>query len=334
LRVCPFAGSLHGTNSNVRLAKRAVSGASSGALPEQKHHTPPRWFVDQPYLLLSLTSLFWAINIVLARHVAGHVPPLTLSCVRWLGVFVILLPFAWRPLKRDWPALRGHLPLLLLLSATGFAYNNAVSYWAMQYTEALNALLIQSAGPLFVALWSLLLFGVRLTAAQLAGIVISLAGVLTIILRGDLTALAGIRPNKGDVMFASSLMVFGLYSALMTRRPVTHHLSLLAFTTGCGSALLVPFAIWELSTGATLTPDVPTIATLVYVVIFPSALAYLFFNRGIALIGPNRAAPFLHLVPVFGSVLAITLLGEEPRLFHLTGYALVLAGVVIASRRG
>src|SRR5262249_18077009 len=162
---------------------------------------------------------------------------------------------------------------LLLLSATGFAYNNAVSYWAMQYTEALNALLLQSSGPLFVALWSLVLFGVRLTAAQLAGIVISLAGVLTIILRGDLMALAGIRPNKGDVMFVSSLLVFGLYSALMTRRPVTHHLSLLVFTTGCGSALLVPFATWELSTGATLTPDLVTIATLVYVVIFPSALA-------------------------------------------------------------
>ncbi|MBV9564596.1 MAG: DMT family transporter [Bradyrhizobium sp.] len=328
------AGVAHGTNSDVVLAKSDVSGASSGALPEQQHHPALRWLVDQPYLLLSLTSLFWAVNIVLARHVAGRVPPLTLSCVRWLGVFSLLLPFAWTHLRRDWPALRAHLPLLLLLSATGFAYNNAVSYWAMQYTEALNALLIQSSGPLFVALWSLVLFGARLTAAQFAGIVISLAGVLTIILRGDLTALAGIRPNKGDVMFASSLLVFGLYSALMTRRPVTHHLSLLAFTTGCGSALLVPFAVWELSTGPTLTPDLVTIATLVYVVIFPSALAYLFFSRGIALIGPNRAAPFLHLVPVFGSAMAILLLSEQPRPFHLIGYALVLAGVVIASRRG
>jgi drug/metabolite transporter (DMT)-like permease len=299
--------------------------------------TPPsplRRLIDQPYLLLSLTSLFWAGNIVLGRYVAGHVPPMTLSCVRWIGAFLMLWPFARPHLKRDWPRLRARLPLMVALSATGFAINNALSYRALQYTEALNALLIQSSGPLFVAVWSLLLFGVRLTWAQLAGITISLVGVLTIILRGDFTALAGIRFNKGDVMFAGALLAFGLYSAMMTRRPVTHQLSLISFTTLCGAALLLPFSIWELSTGVTFNYDLLTLATLAYVVIFPSTLAYLFFNRGIALIGPNRAAPFFHLVPVFGSAMAILLLGEQPRLFHLVGYALVLAGVVIASRQG
>jgi len=304
-----------------------LSGAS-------KHHSPLSWLNNQPYLLLGLTSLFWAGNIVLARYVAGHVPPLTLSCIRWIGVFLILLPFAKNHLRRDWPVLRKNLPLMLLLSATGFAFNNAISYWAMQYTEALNALLIQSAGPLFVALWSLALFGVRLTRAQGLGIMISLAGVLTIILRGDFSALLGIRLNRGDLMFASSLFAFGLYSALMTRRPVTHQLSLISFTTGCGAVMLLPLAVWEFLAGFTLKPDALSLATLAYVVIFPSTLAYLFFNRGIALIGANRAAPFLHLVPVFGSAMAILLLGEQPRLFHLAGYALVLAGVVIASRPG
>jgi drug/metabolite transporter (DMT)-like permease len=294
---------------------------------------PVRWLNNQPYILLTLTSLFWAGNIVLARHVAGHVPPLTLSCLRWIGTFLILLPFARQHLKRDWPVLRAHLPLMVLLSALGFAYNNAISYWAMQYTEALNALLIQSAGPLFVALWSLLLFGVRLTGAQLAGIAISLVGVLTIILRGDWSALASISFNRGDLMFGSSLVAFGLYSALMQRRPVTHPLSLISFTTCCGAMMLVPFSIWEFSTGVTLKFDSISMAALGYVIVFPSTLAYLFFNRGLALIGPNRAAPFFHLVPVFGSAMAILLLGEQLRLFHLAGYALVLAGVVIASRR-
>jgi drug/metabolite transporter (DMT)-like permease len=191
---------------------------------ESKAHSPLHWLIDQPYLLLSLTSLFWAGNIVLARYVAGHVPPLALSCGRWIGVFLILFPFAKEHLRRDWPVLRKSLRLMLMLSLTGFAVNNAVSYWAMQYTQALNALLIQSAGPLFVALWSLLLFGVRLTRAQAAGILISLIGVLTIILRGDFSSLASIRLNRGDVMFAGSLISFGLYSALMTRRPVTHQL--------------------------------------------------------------------------------------------------------------
>ncbi len=293
---------------------------------------PVRWLNNQPYLLLSLTSLFWAGNIVLARYVGGHVPPMTLSCVRWIGAFAILMPFAWPHLKQDWPALRARLPLMVGLSATGFAFNNAVSYWALQYTEALNALLIQSSGPLFVALWSLLLFGIRLTWAQLAGIAISLAGVLTILLRGDLAALVNIQFNRGDVMFAGSVLSFGLYSALITRRPKIHQLSLISFTIGCGALLLLPFSIWEFSAGIRLQPDALTLATVVYVMIFPSILAYLFFNRGIALIGPNRASPFLHLVPVFGSAMAILLLGEQPQLFHLTGYLLVLAGVVIASR--
>jgi len=130
------------------------------------------------------------------------------------------------------------------------------------------------------------------------------------------------------------LLSFGLYSALMPRRPVTHQLSLISVTMGGGALLLLPFSIWEFSTGLTLKPDALTLVTLIFVVIVPSALAYLFFNRGIALIGPNRAAPFLHLVPVFGSAMAILLLGEQPRLFHLTGYLLVLSGVVIASRAG
>jgi drug/metabolite transporter (DMT)-like permease len=261
------------------------------------------------------------------------VPPMTLSCVRWIGAFLMLLPFALPHLKRDWPALRAKLPLMLVLSATGFAFNNAISYWALQYTEALNALLIQSSGPLFVALWSLVLFGVRLTLAQFAGIILSLTGVLVIILRGDLAALASIHFNRGDLMFGGAVLSFGLYSALMPYRPRTHPLSLISLTIGCGAVLLFPLSVWEFLNGVTLKPDALTVATLLYVMIFPSTLAYLFFNRGIALIGPNRSAPFLHLVPVFGSVMAILLLGEKLRLFHLIGYVLVLAGIVIASRR-
>jgi drug/metabolite transporter (DMT)-like permease len=279
--------------------------------------SPSRWLSNQPYLLLALASLFWAGNIVLARHVAGHVPPLTLSCLRWIGTFLMLWPFARPHLKQDWPVLRARWPLLLLLALTGFAANNALSYWAMQYTQALNGLLIQSSTPLFVALWSLLLFGMRLTAGQFIGIVTSLVGVLVILLRGDLGALAAIQFNRGDLMFAGALLVFGLYSALMSRRPTVHQLSLILFCTG-----------------SVLRLDLESLLTLGYVVVFASTLAYLFFNRGISLIGPNRAAPFLHLVPVFGSVLAIVLLGEELKPFHLIGYALVLAGVLTASRPG
>lgn len=299
--------------------------------------TPPRsllsWFASQPYLLLSLTSLFWAGNIVLGRYVAGHVPPVTLSCVRWIGAFLLLLPFAWKPLRRDWPVIRRHMPLMLMLAVTGFAANTVLAYWGLQYTQALNALLIQSSGPLCVALWTLILFGIRLTLAQLLGIVVSLIGVLIIILRGDLTALASIEINVGDAMLFGALMVFGIYSALMIKRPATHPMSLIAVTTALGALVTIPVSAWELSSGSPLYFDLVTLLALAYAAIFPSTLAYLFFNRGIALIGPNRAAPFLHLMPVFGSGMAIGFLGEKPQAFHLAGYVLVISGVIIASRR-
>jgi len=316
-----------------RFGHNLGSAIEADSLPSQRQPPSPlSWLNNQPYLLLALASLFWAGNIVLARYVAGQVPPLTLSCVRWIGTFLMLWPFARTHLARDWRTLLAHWPMVLLLALTGFAINNALSYWAMQYTQALNGLMIQSSTPLFVALWSLALFGVRLTLAQFAGIATSLIGVLVILLRGDLGALAGIQFNRGDLMFAGALLVFGLYSALMSRRPAVHQLSLIASCTAAGAVLLLPLAVWEYSSGFVLRLNVLSVLTLGYVIVFASTLAYLFFNRGIGLIGPNRAAPFLHLVPVFGSVLAILLLGEEPRLFHLVGYALVIAGVIVASR--
>ncbi|QDM18222.1 DMT family transporter [Tardiphaga sp. vice352] len=134
------------------------------------------WISNQPYLLLSLTSLFWAGNLVLGRYVSGHVPPVTMACVRWVGAFLLLLPLAWPHLRRDWPVLRAHGPLMLALAFTGFAANTVLAYWGLKYTQAQNALLIQSAGPLCVALWTQILFGVRLTWAQGLGIAASMTG--------------------------------------------------------------------------------------------------------------------------------------------------------------
>lgn len=288
---------------------------------------------NQPYLLLSLTSLFWAGNVVLGRYVAGHVPPIALATLRWGGAFLVILPFAWPHMMREWQVIRSNLPMLMLLSVTGIGAYNTIAYIGLQYTSALNALLIQSAGPLFVALWSLILFRTRLTWAQALGIAISLLGVLTILARGDLEALSAVDFNKGDLLFGGALMIFCLYSAVMPYRPKLHALAFLGFTSGVGALVNVPFAFWEASRGYTISLDRETLLTLGYVIIFPSVLAYLCYNRGVALIGANRSAPFYHLIPVFGSVLAIAFLGEEPQLFHLIGYVLVLLGVFIAARR-
>jgi len=293
----------------------------------------PHWIANQPRLLLCITALCWAGNAVVGKFAAGHIPPVTLAFVRWSAAFLLLLPFAWKHLVRDWPAIRGKLGVMILVSITGIGVFNALQYWALEYTTALNTLLLQSAGPLIVAVWSLILLRVRLTLAQAIGILLSLIGVMVILTGGDLAELSKIHFNKGDLIFLVAMVIFSLYSVLTLKRPAIHGLSFAAFTFGAGAACLIPLLIFELMTRPVMAFDTPNLLSIFYVAIFPSILAYLCFNRGVQLIGANRAAPFFHVVPVFGAVMAIVFLGEHLRLFHLIGFGLVLAGVYIASRK-
>ena len=293
-----------------------------------------RWFFDQPYLLLSLTSLFWAGNTVLGRLVVvGHVPPMTLAFIRWAGAFLILLPFAAGHLARDWPVIRKNAGMMALYALFGFSAYNTMAYYGLQYTTAINGLLLQSIGPLFVALWTFALFGDRLTLRQAVGICVSLTGVVVIISHGSLAVLLGIAFNRGDIMFVVALTFYGLYTALLRKRPRIHPLSFLLVGMGGGALSLIPAVAFEIASGRTVIFDAESVLAFAFVCIFPSLLGYFFLNRGIELVGANRAAPFIHLVPVFGSVLAIVLLGERFELFHAVGYALVFTGITIATRK-
>ncbi|ABD89623.1 DMT family transporter [Rhodopseudomonas palustris] len=302
-------------------------------LPPPAPHHRFAWLSDQPYLLLSLTSLFWAGNAIVGRAAAGHFPPVTLSFLRWAVAFLLVLPFAWPHLKRDWHEIRRRLGVMIAISVAGISTFNTLQYTALEYTTALNALLLQSTAPLFVAIWSLIVLGIRLTLAQALGVLVSMLGVAVILLHGDLGQLAHIDLNRGDLIFITAMAIFGLYSALSQKRPAIHGLSFLAFTFGCGALGLVPLLIVELMLRPPPELTLGNFASLGYVAVFPSILAYLCYNRGIQLIGANRAAPFFHLIPVFGSAMAIGFLGERPQLYHAFGYALVLAGVYVAARK-
>jgi drug/metabolite transporter (DMT)-like permease len=291
------------------------------------------WLLDQPYLLLSLTSLFWAGNTVLGRFIVGHVPPITLAFVRWGGAFLVLLPFAARHLASDWPVIRKHAGLMTLLALTGISAYNTMAYYGLQYTTAINGLLLQSVGPLCVALWTFALFGDRLTQRQAIGICVSLTGVLVIICHGSLAVLMSISFNQGDLWFIIALLIYGYYTAMLRKRPAMHPLSFLAATMGAGALLLLPAVAVEIASGHTMVFDRESLLSFVYICVFPSLLGYLFLNRGIELIGANRAAPFMHLSPVFGSVMAVAFLGEQFQLYQAVGYGLVFAGVTTATRK-
>jgi drug/metabolite transporter (DMT)-like permease len=184
-----------------------------------------------------------------------------------------------------------------------------------------------------VALWSFALFRERLSLVQAIGIATSMTGAAVIICRGDIGVLARLAFNIGDLMILAALVFYALYTALVRVRPAMHPLSFLAATIGMSAVLMVPPVAFELATGHVAVLGAGTLAAFAYVAIFPSVLAYFCLNRGVELIGANRAAPFIHLMPVFGSILAILFLGERPQPFHAVGYALVLTGVLLAARK-
>ena len=304
-----------------------ANAASSG------NTTSQHWVANQPYLLLCITALTWAGNAIVGRLAVGHIPPVTLAFLRWTLAFFIILPFAWKHLRQDWSAIRNQLGMMIFLSVTGIGIFNTLQYWALEYTQALNTLLLQSAAPLFVALWSLILLGVRLTLTQACGITLSLLGVLVILLHGDISVLTSVTFNKGDLIFLVGLMIFGIYSVLSLKRPPIDGLSFAAFTFGCGAVCQIPFLIREVIMQPMMELNSVNLLSLIYVAIFPSALAYVCFNRAVQLIGANRAAPFFHMTPVFGTAMSIVFLGEQLHLFHVIGFALVLTGVFVASRK-
>lgn len=293
-----------------------------------------RRLYDLPYLLLTLTALFWSGNFVLGRAVHETVPPVGLAFWRWLGAFLLLLPLAWSPLQRDWPTLRQHWRAVLLLAVLGVAAFNTLVYIGLQHTVALNALLLQSTMPVLIVLMSFLLFRETVSRRQTLGIVVSLSGVFAIVSRGDPSRLAELAFNRGDLLIFTAVICYAAYSVLLRLRPKVHPLSFLAVTFALGALLLLPLYGWEsLHLHRPMPLTVTALAAIGYVALFPSVLAYFCFNRGVELVGANRAGLFIHLMPVFGSLMAIVFLGERFQLFHGLGILLILTGIVLATRR-
>lgn len=286
---------------------------------------------NSAWTLLILANLFWAGNIVLGRGVAGIVPPIALAYWRWTGAFLVAIGFAWPYLKRDAPVLLRHWRMLLLLSASGVACYNTMSYIGLASTTALNVLLLQSAGPLIIILWAFALFGERPTFWQAAGVTVSLLGVAVIAGHGSAETLLQLSLNRGDAWILAAIAISGLYSAMFRRRPQSHPLSFLVATMGIGSMMILPFYIWETAQGGRIHGGPPAWLAMAYIAVFPSFIAYLFFNRGIELIGAGRAGQSWHLMPLFGSVLAVAFLGESFRPYHAIGIALIGAGILLAS---
>lgn len=287
---------------------------------------------DLPYVLLLLPPLFWSGNFIIGRAVRAEVPPVGLAFWRWCIGSLLIVGFAWPYLKQDWAIIRRGWKIILLLSILGVAMFNTLVYTGLQSTTAINALLMQSTMPVLIVLMSYLFFRETVTSRQALGILLSLGGVTMIVAQGNLEVLASLSLNRGDLLVFIAVAGYAAYSALLRRRPAIHLLSFLAITFILGTIILLPLYLWEHLSGRVMSLDGVTLLTVGYVAIFPSILAYLCFNRGVELVGANRAGLFIHLMPVFGTILAIIFLGETFHWFHGMGIVLVLSGILLASR--
>jgi drug/metabolite transporter (DMT)-like permease len=281
--------------------------------------------------LLVAANLFWAGNIVLGRGMAGQVPPVALAYWRWTGAFIIAVGFAWPRLRADLPVMMRHWRMMLVLSATGIACYNTMSYIGLTSTTALNVLLLQSASPLIIIVWAFALFREIPTPRQTLGVLVSLAGVAAIAGHGSWQVLAHLRLNRGDIWVLAALVISGFYFASLRRRPAVHPLSFLVAAMGLGSLMMLPFMLWEFAAGARIVGGLPSYLGIAYTAVLPSFVAYLFFNRGVELIGAGPAGQSMHLMPLFGSVLAVLFLHEKFQAYHVCGIVLIAAGILLAS---
>ncbi len=285
-----------------------------------------------PYLLLTLTALFWSGNIVLGRAIRADVPPLALAFWRWVVSLLLTLPLALPHLRRQWPLLRRAWKPVVVLGLLGVGTYNTFAYIALQYTPATNVVLLNSVIPVATISLAALFLKQRLRRVQWAGVLLSLSGVAAIVSRGDFTALAGMRLNVGDLWMLGAIFAWAVYTLGLQWRPEgVHPMLLLAAFVVVGLLALAPAYAWEIAQGRLILVTSGALAGIAYTGVFPGFIGYIFYNRAVGEVGASKASLFIHLMPVFGTLLAALFLAEIPRPYHYAGIALIISGIYLTT---
>ncbi|MGB0684215.1 MAG: DMT family transporter [Magnetovibrionaceae bacterium] len=286
-----------------------------------------------PYVLLTLTVLFWAGNAVVGKHITTEVTPIQLAFWRWVLATAIVLPFGLPLVWRQRALIRLHWRRLLLLSGLSVATFNTLLYLALQQSTVINVVTVNALAPAVIPLMAFLLFKDRVNRLQVTGLMLSVAGALVVIARGDIQVLAGLAFNPGDLLAVVALLDWALYTVLVQRRTDgLRSLTFLTVTFIAGLILLTPFYVADLASAGGFEPDISNLMAILYVALFPSIAAYVCWNRAVGEVGATVAGQFLNLVPVFAAILAVLFLGEVIHLYHWIGLALVFAGIALVAR--
>jgi drug/metabolite transporter (DMT)-like permease len=282
-------------------------------------------------LFLACAALSWTGNHVVARAIAGKVPPASVNMLRWFLVALLVGLFAHKTIARDWRLLRQNWLLLAALGVTGGGLFGTLQYVGLQYTTVVNMGVLNSVAPPLIMLASYLTFRDQIRPLQVAGIAISLLGVLAMVSRLDLNVLASLTFNRGDLIIFANMVLFAFYSACLRLRPPVSLASFL-FAISIPAALInAPWALYEQTQGLAFQPELLGLGAVVYAALFTSIVAYVCWSRGVEALGPGPAGVFLHLIPIFNTGLGTVLLGEVPQVYHAVGLALILSGVFLTT---
>lgn len=289
-----------------------------------------KYFYNNAYFLLTVTTLIWGGNAVAGKLAVGEVSPAVLVAFRWAGVLVLLGFFGRKTVAQEWPILRRHLTYFFLLGAVGFSLFNTLFYIAAVRTEAINIGILQGAIPVFVMLGAFGVFGLTVTRMQSLGVAVTILGVVFVGSRGDMQRLVDLQFNSGDLIMITACGFYAAYTVALRRRPAVSGLAMFSVMAVGAMMTSIPFLVYEIAQGAFVWPTLKGWLIVGFVVVFPSFLSQIFFLRGVELVGPGRAGVFVNLVPVFAAFLSVLILGEVFALFHGLALMFVLGGIALA----
>lgn len=284
-------------------------------------------------LLLTIGTAMWGGNVVAGRLAVDEISPMSMVTLRWAIASALLWVFARAEVRAAWPKLAPRWRRIVWMGALGFTGFNALFYVGARYTSGVNIAIIQGVTPIFVLAGAAAIFRQRIGALQWVGLGLTIVGALVIAARGDPMALAGLKLNLGDAMLFAACVLFAAYSLGLRDRPDVPPLAFFALMAMVACLTSLPLLAIEMAQGWFFWPSWKGVALLLYVAVLPSFLAQIFYIRGVALIGPARAGVFYNLVPLWGAMLSVALLGEPFAPFHAAALALVLGGIWIAERR-
>ena len=286
------------------------------------------------YIFLIFATLFWSGNFIVGKAASlFEIPPFTLNFYRWLFAWLILAPFTFKKIFKKKNYILRNINLILILGITSITLFNSIVYYALNFTQVISGVLMISTIPVMIIFFCWIFKIERTNFYQILGVIFSLLGVVVIVTKADLGKLLNLNFNKGDLWMVVAMFSWAMYSALLRKKKFElSQISFLQTIISAGLILLLPAYLIEMALGYRLNIHLPFILTLSYVVLFPGLASFFFWIKGISIIGSNRAGIFLHLMPIFSTVMAILIFKEKFMIFHLIGALLIVTGIILSSK--